>query len=74
MDPWTTCNVYVYYAQIRIACAWEKQDTLACVLICSTLRVFHTYAQRVDTQYVAHVSHVRAATTKGDSPLEEISI
>ena len=29
---------------------------------------------RVDTQYVACVSHVRAATTKGDSPLEEMSI
>ena len=29
---------------------------------------------RVDMQYVACVSHVRAATTKGDSPLEEMSI
>ena len=29
---------------------------------------------RVDTQYVALVSYVRAATTKGDSPLEEMSI
>ena len=29
---------------------------------------------RIDTQYVALVSHVCAATTKGDSPLEEISI
>ena len=29
---------------------------------------------RVDTQYVALVSHVCAATTKGDSPLEEMSI
>ena len=27
---------------------------------------------RVDTQYVALVSHVCAATTKGDSPLEEM--
>ena len=26
---------------------------------------------RDDTQYVAFVSHVCAATTKGDSPLEE---
>ena len=28
----------------------------------------------VDTQYVVLVSHVCAVTTKGDSPLEEISI
>ena len=29
---------------------------------------------RVDKQYVALVSHVRAKTTKGDSPLEDMSI
>ena len=29
---------------------------------------------RVDTQYVALVSHVCTATTKGNSPLEEMSI
>ena len=36
----------------------EKQDALGAV----------------DTQYVALVSHVCAATTKGDSPHEEMSI
>ena len=29
---------------------------------------------RVDTQYVALVSHICVTTTKGDSPLEEMSI
>ena len=33
-----------------------------------------TRSVRVDTQYVALVSHVCAATTKGDSPLEKMSI
>ena len=37
----------------------EKQDALGA---------------HVDTQYIALVSHVCAATTKGDSPLEEMSI
>ena len=48
----------INYARIRIVRA-EKQDALGA---------------RVDTQYVALVSHVCAATTKGDSPLEEMSI
>ena len=29
---------------------------------------------RVDVQYIASVSHVHTATTKEDSPLEEMSI
>ena len=48
----------IKYERICIARA-EKQDALGA---------------RVDTQYVALVSHVCAATTKGDSPLEEMSI
>ena len=29
---------------------------------------------RVDTRYVTHFSHIHATTTKGDSPLKEMSI
>ena len=49
----------INYARIHIARA-EKQDALPRV--------------RVDKQCVARVSHARAATTKGDSPLEDMSI
>ena len=58
-DSWTACNI-INYARIRIARA-EKQDALGC-------------ASTRSMNYVARVSTVRAATTKGDSPLEEMSI
>ena len=48
------------------------------MLLCANLHRAHGKAGctrvRVDTQYVARVSHVRTATTKGDFPLEEMSV
>ena len=68
VDPWTTCNII------------DSRVTLLSMVIL-TMREFalrarksRTRSVRVDTQYVALVSLVYAATTKGDSPLEEMSI
>ena len=63
VDLWTACNIN--YARIRIARA-EKQDALGCASTRSSLRV--------SCACLARVSHVHAASTKGDSPLEEMSI